>query len=194
MTVNEESDLVVEAKNGIRALITLTGRNPDEHSLQDTPKRVVNAFLEMTAGQFENPDDNLEVNFDNESYSGMVVLSGIKFTSICEHHLMPFSGVATVGYIPSRSKVVGLSKLARLVDGYAKRLQIQERLTSQITNALVERLDPFGAACYISASHSCLSCRGAMKPESAMVTSSLYGAFMTDSAARMEFFSLALGK
>lgn len=176
----------------IKFLIAGIGDDPEREGLLDTPARVVRSWAELFAGYKQDPKDVFRT-FDGEDYDEMVLLRKCPFTSFCEHHLLPFSGVAHVAYVPRGGKVVGLSKLARLVDIFAKRLQLQERLTVQVTKALDEHLTPLGAACVIEASHSCLVCRGARKPGAVMVTSSLTGVFRKDVSARSELFSL-IGK
>lgn len=176
------------AHAGIRSLLLLMGDDPDRDGLQDTPGRVVRALLEMSAGLQLDPAATLGTTFDEQS-DEMVVVTGIQFVSLCEHHLLPFSGVAAVGYLPS-GRVVGLSKLARLVDLYARRPQVQERMTGQITAALDTHVPSSGSACVLAATHSCMSCRGVRKTAT-MVTSSLTGAFRDEPATRAEFLALA---
>ena len=171
----------------VQTLIRTIGEDPDRDGLLDTPKRVVKALKEMTSGYDLVPEDVLTTTFD-ESYDEMVVVKEYPFVSLCEHHMLPFAGVAKVGYIPV-DRVVGLSKLGRLVDCYARRLQIQERLTNQIGEALDNVLTPLGSAVVLKATHECMAHRGVNKPAE-MVTSYLSGAFRTDATARSEFFSL----
>ena len=161
--------------------------DPDREGLRDTPLRVVKALKEMTRGYDEDPATILSKTF-NEECDEMIVVSGITFTSLCEHHLLPFTGTADVAYIPG--KVVGLSKLARLVDCFAKRLQIQERMTAQIANAIIEYLNPKGVAVVIKGHHACMSCRGIKKSGAVMVTSSMHGVFKDNALARSEFLEL----
>lgn len=183
-----DADLTAEAARGIRALLTLIGDDPQRDGLLDTPDRVVRAMVEMTRGLRGNAAELLSTTFDVGS-DEMVVVTGIEFVSLCEHHLLPFTGHAAVGYLPSE-RVVGLSKLARLVDLYARRPQVQERMTRQITDALDAHLPSSGSACVLVASHSCMSCRGVRKTAS-MVTSSLTGSFRDEPATRAEFLALA---
>lgn len=173
----------------VEALLVTIGEDPEREGLQDTPARVVKALLEMTAGYNQEPVEILATTFGADGYDEMVVLRGIRFTSLCEHHLLPFSGVAHVGYVP-KDRVVGLSKLARLVECYGKRLQLQERMTRQIAEALIEHLEPLGAGVVVSAQHSCMGCRGVRQPDAAMVTSAMLGVLRTDAAARTEFMAL----
>lgn len=173
----------------VEFLLKAIGENPDREGLLKTPARVVKALFEMTEGYHTSAKEILEsATFNKEGYDQMVVLKNINFTSMCEHHMLPFTGTATVGYIPA-DRVVGLSKLARLVDCFAHRLQIQERLTSEIANALEEHLKPLGVGVIIEAHHSCMSCRGVRKDDSIMVTSALLGA-MLQPEPRSEFLRL----
>ncbi len=172
-------------------LLEYIGEDPTRDGLVDTPARVVKAWQEMTDGYALDPEDILARQFD-VYHDEMILLTDIPFVSLCEHHVLPFHGTASVGYVPNpdSGKVVGLSKLARLVDCYAHRLQVQERLTDQITEALVKHLDPLGAGVLIRAEHSCMSCRGIRKAGSQMVTSSLVGIFRENPDARSEFLAL----
>lgn len=160
-------------------------------ALWDTPRRFWRAIEEMTTGYAVDVAQLLAVQFDDVPCDEMIVLRGIPFASLCEHHLMPFTGEATVGYLPHPPKrVVGLSKLARLVDAHAKRLQVQERLTTDVVADLMTHVKPLGAGCVVRATHACLSCRGARKAGAEMVTSSLQGVFRDDTV-RAEFLALA---
>jgi GTP cyclohydrolase I len=169
------------------------GEDPRRPGLKETPQRVVKAWQEMFSGyDVLNPQDLLKTFEDDglAKYDEMIVVRGIEFQSHCEHHILPFSGVVTVGYLP-KDKVVGLSKIPRLVDAYAKRLQVQERLTVEIADALNgSALAPKGVGVIIEATHSCMSCRGVKKQNASMVTSALRGAFKTDSTTRAEFLNL----
>jgi GTP cyclohydrolase I len=177
-----------EAEKAVYTLLLFIGENPEREGLKDTPKRVVKSLLEMTCGYNQDPKEILSTQFEPENYDEMIVLRDIEFKSLCEHHKLPFSGVATVGYIPSK-KIVGLSKLARLVDCFANRLQVQERLTHQIAHALEEHLEPIGTGVLVKAHHSCMSCRGIKKSGATMITSSLTGVMRKDPACRHEFLS-----
>lgn len=191
-----ELDLAVleEARQGVRALLRLAGQDPTAGSLVDTPDRVVRAFLEMTSGYEEDPAEVLSRRFGREDdgggYDGPVVLSGVRFTSLCEHHLLPFWGWVTVAYLPGDS-VVGLSKLARLVACRARRLQLQERLTAQVARDLMENLGAQGAAVVVRATHGCMACRGASQPDARLVTSEMLGKFRDDAALRSELLELS---
>lgn len=176
-----------EPTDGIVRLIEYIGDDPTRDGLIDTPERVLKAYKEMTEGYGADITQILSVSFDVE-FDELIVVKNIPFVSLCEHHLLPFIGTATVGYIPKK-RIVGLSKLARLVDAYAKRLQVQERLTKQIADAMLEHIKPLGCGVVIKGNHSCMSCRGIRK-QGEMITSSLHGVFRTDASARHEFLSL----
>jgi len=179
-----------DAVQAIRTLLGYLGEDPDREGLRDTPDRILRSYSQLFAGYHQNPARIIKV-FADGACDEMVVLKGITFTSFCEHHWLPFTGVAHVAYIPD-GKIIGLSKLARLVDVFARRLQIQERLITQITAALDEHLQPRGSACIVEATHSCLSCRGIEKPNAVMVTSSLTGVFRQQEV-RMELLALIRG-
>lgn len=172
----------------VREILLAIGEDPDREGLLRTPNRVARAYGELMAGLREDPRAHLRTVF-NERYDEVVLLRDITFHSLCEHHLLPFVGKAHVAYLPD-GKVVGLSKLARLVEGYARRPQVQERLTTQIADALMEELNPIGAACVIEATHTCMTIRGAKKPGSIMVTSALRGIFKDNPPSRHEVLSL----
>lgn len=165
--------------------------SPDRDGMRDTPKRFVKAFLEMTSGYHVKVADLFTV-FEKGTYDQMIVVRGIDFTSLCEHHFLPFKGVAHVGYLPS-DKIVGLSKLARVVDAFSRRAQVQERLTTDIADAITEHLKPTGVGVLVEAHHECMSCRGVRKANAVMVTSALYGTFRTEPETRAEFLTLARG-
>ena len=178
----------------VRELLIAVGEDPEREGLHRTPRRVAQAYAEQFAGLFMDPSDVLETTFD-ENHEEMVLVKDIEMYSTCEHHLVPFHGAAHVGYIPnSDGRITGLSKLARLVDLFAKRPQVQERLTSQIADALVHRLEPRGAIVVIEAEHLCMSMRGIRKPGARTVTSAVRGMFQTSSSTRAEAMSLILGR
>lgn len=179
-------------ENAVREILLAVGEDPDREGLLKTPSRVARAYAELLSGLKDEPKRHLQTVF-KERYDEVVLLRNIEFHSICEHHLLPFTGKAHVAYLPD-GKVVGLSKLARLVDGYARRPQVQERLTTQIADALMEELNPIGAACVIEATHTCMTIRGAMKPGSTMVTSALRGIFRENPSSRVEILSLMYGQ
>lgn len=186
--VEPDSVTEVEAANAVRTILRYIGEDVGREGLALTPSRYVKALDELTAGYHQKAEQILETCFDAEGYDEMVILRGIEFHSTCEHHLLPFSGTAHVAYIPRR-KVVGLSKMARLVDCFSRRLQIQERMTSQIAKSMQSALNPLGVGVTVSATHSCMSCRGVSKQQAKMVTTALLGCFR-DLAVRTEFFAL----
>ena len=174
----------------MRTLIRWAGDDPDREGLLDTPARVVRSYEEFFAGYLEDPVQLLSRTFGEvDGYDEMVVMTDIRFESHCEHHMVPIIGKAHVAYLPGR-RVVGISKLARLVDLYAKRLQIQERMTVQIADTLNDVLQPKGVAVVIEGSHQCMTTRGVHKPGSAMVTSRMLGAFRDDASTRREFLAM----
>jgi GTP cyclohydrolase I len=174
-----------------RAMLTALGLAPCREETADTPARFVRALAELTSGLDTDPARHLAVTFPPPSDDpGLVVIPGIPFTAVCEHHLLPFSGTATVAYLPA-SRIVGLSKLARLVQEYAARPQVQERLGDQITAAIVTHLDVRGAACILRAVHTCMTLRGARAAGAVTVTSHLRGALRDDAAARAELLRFA---
>ncbi len=178
-----------EAAEAVRTLIRWAGDDPAREGLSETPGRVVRAFDEWFSGYREDPSLILSKTFEEtDGYDEMVVLRNIRFTSHCEHHIAPIVGRAHIGYLPTR-RVVGISKLARLVDVYARRLQIQEKMTAQIANTINHILEPQGAAVVIEASHQCMTTRGADKPGSTLITSQMTGAFRDDASTRREFLS-----
>lgn len=181
-----------EAEAAVRTLLRWAGDDPTRDGLIETPKRVAKAFKEYFRGYDEDPEAILQKTFEEtEGYDEMVVLRGIRFESHCEHHLAPIIGRAWVGYIPD-GRVVGISKLARIVDAFAKRLQIQEKMTSQIANIIDEALKPQGVAVVIKAEHHCMTTRGVHKPGTDMVTSRMLGVFRDNAITRQEFLSLVI--
>jgi len=182
------------AEAAIRELLYAIGEDPDRDGLLDTPARVARAYREMFAGLYTDPDSVLNTTFDEE-HDEMVIVKEIPLYSTCEHHLVSFHGVAHVGYIPGKDgRVTGLSKIARLVDLYAKRPQVQERLTSQIADALVKKLDPSGVIVVVEAEHLCMAMRGVRKPGAVTTTSAVRGQFKTSAASRAEALDLILRK
>ncbi|HXQ51351.1 MAG TPA: GTP cyclohydrolase I FolE [Stellaceae bacterium] len=179
-----------DAEAAVRLLLQYAGDDPDREGLLGTPSRVVRSFEEYFSGYDEDPVELLARTFEEtDGYDEMVVLKDIRFESHCEHHIAPIIGKAHVAYLPA-TRVVGISKLARLVEVYAKRLQIQEKMTAQIANTLDEVLRPKGVAVVIEAAHQCMTTRGVHKPGVAMVTSRMLGAFRTDVATRREFLAI----
>lgn len=175
------------AEEAVTALLRLVGEDPERDGLRETPRRVVKAFLEMTAGYDESPADILSKTFAEHS-DELIVLRGIDFHSMCEHHLLPFQGVAHVGYLPG--KVVGISKLARLVHCFARRLQIQERMTQQIASAVETHLEARGVGVIVAAHHLCMGCRGVRLPNTQLVTSAMLGTLRNSAETRSEFLRL----
>jgi GTP cyclohydrolase I len=179
-----------EAEEAVRVLLRWAGDNPERPGLLGTPDRVVRAYDEYFQGYNEDPAELLGRTFDEtEGYDEIVVLKDIPFASHCEHHIAPIIGKVHVAYLPS-TKVVGISKLARLVETYARRLQIQEKLTAQIANTLNEVLQPKGVAVVVEAAHECMTTRGIDKPGVNMVTSRMIGAFRDDASTRREFLAM----
>ncbi|WP_100836835.1 GTP cyclohydrolase I FolE [Kitasatospora fiedleri] len=180
------------AENAVRELLLAVGEDPDREGLLETPARVARAYREIFAGLWQQPEDVLTTTFDL-GHDEMVLVKDIEVYSTCEHHLVPFRGVAHVGYIPSTSgKITGLSKLARLVDVYARRPQVQERLTSQVADALMRILEPRGAIVVFECEHMCMSMRGIRKPGAKTLTSAVRGQ-LRDPATRNEAMSLIIG-
>jgi GTP cyclohydrolase IA len=182
------------AAAAVRELLLAVGEDPDRPGLQDTPDRVARAYVETFAGLGQDPYDVLATTFD-EDHDELVLVKDIPMYSTCEHHLVPFHGVAHIGYIPGEDgRVTGLSKLARLVDVYARRPQVQERMTSQIADALNDVLKPRGVLVVIEAEHLCMAMRGIRKPGATTVTSAVRGIFRDSAATRSEAMSLVLGR
>ncbi len=181
-----------DALHGIRALLRLMGEDPDREGLKDTPARVVKAYRELAASPGD-PATILSRVFGDIDYQSdeMIAVGPIEFVSLCEHHLLPFTGVAHVAYIPQGGVVVGLSKLPRVVEHFAQRPQVQERLTAQIAGSIQEHLNPLGVAVVVKAHHSCMGLRGVRKPDALMTTSVMHGVFRTKPEARAEFLAVA---
>jgi GTP cyclohydrolase I len=176
---------------GVREILAGLGEDVEREGLEDTPARVARAYREMMGGMGEDAAEHLGRVFPQEQTGDdVVMLRNIQFTSLCEHHMLPFTGVAHVAYLPSHGRVTGLSKLARTVDVFARRLQMQERLTGQVADAMVEHLDPRGVVVVLEAEHSCLRLRGAKKDEARMVTTAFRGELADDRALRAEVLSL----
>lgn len=179
-----------EAEDAVRTLIRWTGDDPTREGLIDTPSRVVRAYEEFFAGYSEDAEEILRRTFDEtDGYDEMVVLRDIRLESHCEHHMVPIIGKAHVAYLPA-NRVVGISKLARIVEIYSRRLQIQEKLTAQIANSIQDVLHPRGVAVVIEAAHQCMTTRGVRKPGVTMVTSRMLGAFRDDASTRREFLAM----
>jgi GTP cyclohydrolase I len=172
----------------IRTIIAGIGEDPDRQGLARTPARVERMYAELTAGYHVDPDRIINGAIFDVDYSEMVVVRGISFSSLCEHHLLPFFGTAAVAYIP-RGRVIGLSKIPRIVEMYARRLQVQERLTQEIADFLMTRIDPKGVGVVIEATHLCATMRGVRKPGTLMTTSAVLGLFRSNDKTRAEFLS-----
>ena len=176
-------------QNAVREILIAVGEDPDREGLLETPKRVANMYEEIFAGLTEDPKQHIKL-FNEQSNDEMVIVKDIPFYSMCEHHLLPFFGKAHIGYIPSDNKIIGLSKLARIVDNFAKKPQVQERLTSDIADFLNDNLQPKGVAVIMEAEHMCMTMRGARAAGSKTLTSALRGIMRTDAKTRAEVLSL----
>lgn len=185
--INEE-----KIKEAIKMIIEAVGENPQREGLIGTPERVAKMYTEIFSGLNERPEEYLDVYF-NEDHEEMVLVKDIPFYSVCEHHFLPFLGHAHVAYIPTKGKITGLSKLARVVDCIAKRPQLQERLTSEIADVIMKRLEPQGVLVVVDAEHLCMSMRGIKKPGAKTVTSAVRGIFKRDAKSRTEALSLIHG-
>ena len=182
------------AEAAIRELLIAVGEDPDRPGLKDTPARVARAYTEVFAGLWQDPGEILATTFD-EDHDELVLVKDIPLYSICEHHLVPWHGQAAVGYIPGADgRITGLSKLVRVVDLYARRPQVQERLTSQVADAIMRRLEPQGVIVVVQAEHLCMSMRGIRKPGAITMTSAVRGIFQSDPRTRAEALSLILGR
>lgn len=186
--MNEFKVDIPRIERAVREILAAIGEDPDREGLRKTPNRVARMYAELFEGLGDDPERHLQAMFD-EDHHEMVILRDIPFNSTCEHHLMPFEGRAHIAYIPG-GKVLGLSKLARIVDVYAHRLQVQERLTSQIADLLSQRLQVRGCAVVVEATHTCMTCRGVRKPGSVMVTSAMRGTMHTNQSTRAEVLAL----
>ncbi len=179
-----------DAEEAIKTLIGWIGDDPNREGLRETPKRVVKSFLEKFSGYLDNPEEILSKTFkETEGYTDMVILKKIDFTSYCEHHMLPFIGHASIAYFPNK-KIVGISKLARILDAFSKRLQTQEILTAQIMNAIEKYLQPLGSAIFIEAEHYCMKLRGVQKKDSKMITSQFRGCFLENNLMQERFFNM----
>ena len=178
------------AEAAIREFLYAIGEDPDREGLLDTPARVARACAEVFSGMQEDPAEYLLRQFHEADHEEMVIVKDIPFTSMCEHHLLPFNGHAHVAYIPRKGRITGLSKIARCVEGYARRPQVQERMTSQIADAIMRSLEPLGTLVVVEAEHMCMTARGIKKPGSLTVTSAVRGSFQEDEKTRAEALSL----
>lgn len=184
---NKHVDLV-RIEKAVGEILLAVGEDPKREGLVGTPRRVANMYAELLAGMHHDPKEHVTKVF-HEDYDEIVLLRDVPFYSVCEHHMMPFIGKIHIAYLPD-GKVLGVSKLARIVDCFARRLQVQERLTSQVADFLMDNLKPKGVAIVVEASHSCMTIRGIKKPGSVMVTSALRGIFIRDPKSRSEILSL----
>lgn len=184
---------LLKIEKAVRMILEAIGEDPDRPGLKETPARVARMYKEIFCGMEEDPQKHLEKYF-TEDHEEMILVKDIPMYSICEHHLLPFFGMAHVAYIPRSGKVTGLSKLARVVEGYSKRPQLQERLTSQIADAIMAQLNPFGVLVVIEAEHMCMTLRGVRKPGSKTVTSAVRGLFKRNDATRAEALALINGR
>jgi GTP cyclohydrolase I len=185
---------LARAEAAVRELLLAIGEDPDREGLRDTPARVARSYSEIFAGLHVDPDEVLHAAFD-ENHDELVLVKQIPLYSICEHHLVPWHGTAAVGYVPGvDGRLTGLSKLARLVDLYAKRPQVQERLTAQVADAVMRKLEPRGVIVVVEAEHLCMAMRGVRKPGTRTVTSAVRGIFKSDPRTRAEAMSLILGR
>jgi GTP cyclohydrolase I len=180
-------------KKGVKLILEGIGENPNSKRLKKTPQRVTNMFLEVLSGIHDDPDKFTKL-LSEEEHDEMVILKDIPIYSMCEHHLLPFSGTASIAYIPNKGKIMGLNTIAQLIDTLSKRLQIQERLTKQIADYLVKALSPLGVMVVIKAEHLCMTMRGAKKPGSITITSALRGSFRDKIATREEAMSFIITK
>lgn len=180
----------VKIAAGVRMILEGLGENPEREGLRDTAERVARMYAELLQGLHEDPREHLTVVFD-EQHDEMVLVKDVPFSSLCEHHILPFHGRVHAAYIP-RGRVVGLSKIARVIESFARRLQVQERMTAQIADLLMEELDAQGVGVVIEASHTCMTMRGVKKPGAFMVTSAMRGVFKSNQATRSEFLSLVM--
>ena len=179
--------------SGVRLILEGIGEDPNREGLLDTPKRVAEMYAELTAGMREDPSEHV-VPLSGNKHDEMVIVKDISIASLCEHHLAPFVGKCHIAYIPKNGKILGVSKLARLAETFARRLQLQERLTSEIANTLFEYLQPLGVMVVIEAEHACMTLRGVKKPGATTVTSAVLGGFRKDPRTRAEAMSLIVGK
>jgi GTP cyclohydrolase IA len=178
---------------GVRLILEGIGEDPNREGLQDTPRRVAEMYAELTAGMREDPSEHV-VALSGNKHDEMVIVKDISIASLCEHHLAPFVGKCHIAYIPKNGNILGVSKLARLAETFARRLQLQERLTSEIANTLFELLQPLGVMVVIEAEHTCMTLRGVKKPGAVTVTSAVLGGFRKDSRTRAEAMALITGK
>ncbi len=194
MTENKLTDeRQARIQAAVREILLAVGENPDREGLLETPARVARMYDEILSGMREEPREHLQKQFSTDKHGELVLVKDISIYSLCEHHMLPFYGRAHIAYIPKDGRITGLSKLARMADGYARRLQVQERLTTQIADAVMDVLQPRGVLVVIEAEHMCMTMRGVQKPGSLTVTSAVRGYFEKDVKARAEAMSLIRG-
>lgn len=184
------ADALEKISKNVREILIALGEDPEREGLQETPRRVAKMYLEVFAGLYEDPRDHLKKQFSADNHNSPVIVKDIRFQSMCEHHLLPVYGKAHVAYLPKEGRLTGLSKLARLVEGYARRPQLQERLTDQILAALMEILEPQAALVMVEGEHMCMSLRGIRAPGAVTVTVGAQGLWADDLAARQEIINL----
>lgn len=180
----------VRIQKAVRELLEAIGENPDREGLVETPRRIAEMYEEIFGGLQDDPARHLDVQFKDEKHNELVLVKDIPVYSMCEHHLVPFFGKAHVGYIPKDGRLTGLSKLARVVDGISKRPQLQERITSDVADIIMEKLEPYGVIVVVEAEHMCMTMRGIKKPGSKTVTSAVRGILKTDQKSRAEALNL----
>jgi GTP cyclohydrolase I len=186
---NGQQVTLTEAENAVRSILSFVSEDPEREGLQKTPRRVAKAFEFLTSGYQQDPAAVINDALFTEDYQEMIVCKDVDFYSLCEHHLLPFIGKAHVAYLP-KNHIIGLSKIARVVEMFARRLQVQERMTTQIANTLLEHLDPLGVAVVLEAEHLCMRMRGVEKQNSWVTTSAMLGVFRTNVETRQEFMTL----
>lgn len=184
------ADALEKISYHVKEILQAVGENPEREGLKQTPRRVAKMYLEIFAGLYEDPREHLKTQFSDDLHDSPVIVKDIRFQSMCEHHLLPVYGKAHVAYLPKDGRLTGLSKLARLVEGYARRPQLQERLTDQIIAAMVEMLDPKAVLVMVEGEHMCMSLRGIRAPGAMTVTMNAHGLWAEDSQARQEILSL----
>ncbi|MDI6641183.1 MAG: GTP cyclohydrolase I FolE [Elusimicrobiota bacterium] len=177
-------------KNAIREVLIAIGEDPNREGLRDTPERVSEFYADAFSGYFKIPEDILTIYFEQEQHDELVLVKDIPFYSMCEHHLLPFFGKVHIAYIPHKKRLLGISKLARLIDMFSKRLQLQERLTKHIADSIMKFAKPLGAMVIVEAEHLCLSMRGVKKPNTIIATSAVRGIFLKDAKTRSETLAL----
>jgi GTP cyclohydrolase I len=180
----------LKIQNAVRDILEAIGEDPDREGLLETPRRIAEMYEEIFGGLEEDPSKHLDVQFKDEKHNELVLVKDIPFYSMCEHHLVPFFGKAHIGYIPKDGRLTGLSKLARVVDGISKRPQLQERITSEVADIIMEKLQPYGVIVVVEAEHMCMTMRGVKKPGSKTVTSAVRGILKTEQKSRAEALNL----